>query len=57
LRDRGQDSHRFVFNETDAVLGEAMQKLLDFMGGHPVLTVVIIIVFFGGLADIISALR
>jgi hypothetical protein len=34
-----------------------MQKLLDFMGEHPVLTVIIIIVFLGGIADIISALR
>jgi len=34
-----------------------MQKLLDFMGEHPVLTVVILIVFFGGIAEIISALR
>jgi len=34
-----------------------MQKILDFMGEHPVLTVVIIIVFFGGLADVINALR
>jgi hypothetical protein len=34
-----------------------MQKLLDFMGEHPVLTVVIIIVALSGIADIISALR
>jgi hypothetical protein len=34
-----------------------MQKLLDFMGEHPVLTIVIIVVVLSGIADIISALR
>lgn len=34
-----------------------LEKVLKFMGEHPVLTVIVIIVFFGGLAQVISALR
>ena len=32
-----------------------MQKILDFMGEHPILTVVILIVIFDGIFDIIKA--
>lgn len=34
-----------------------MQKLLDFMGSHPVLTVVVLIVVFIGFENIVAALR
>lgn len=33
-----------------------MQKLLDFMGEHPGLTVILVVVFFSGIVEIISAL-
>lgn len=33
-----------------------LEKLLDFAGEHPVLTVVILLVLFGGIADIVSAI-
>lgn len=29
-----------------------MKDILDFIGSHPVVTVIILVVIFGGLADI-----
>jgi hypothetical protein len=34
-----------------------LEKILDFMGEHPVLTVVVLIVFFSGIAGLLNALR
>lgn len=37
--------------------GTTTEKILDFMGEHPALTVILIVVIISGIADIISALR
>jgi len=34
-----------------------LDKILEFMSESPVLTVIILIVFFGGIVTVISALR